>query len=284
MHELTSNLSSLFLIGVLTKSREYRPPKVVTAPVALTLAHTTIAVKPTLPSIPSTPDTLNSTTVTPRGTYTRPRGSRVSLSNLDKYEAKADKYEDPPRSSGSGPSSRGSSPRPDEDVFRSRKSSTMSIDISSTPGTFQANTSKTSLHALEGLESGDRHLERMVFGWLACVIDDEVAYAEVMDWQRNEANKRLQAEAKYFDPDEPGNIWMYDNDPPNDFEETITLQDTATAPVSIQYGMDSDDPWTPPPRGTKLSDGGVYMASKTINDISEFLFIFRIQQPLRHAA
>ncbi|OQD60107.1 hypothetical protein PENPOL_c028G06624 [Penicillium polonicum] len=204
---------------------EYRPPKLVTTPVALTLAHTTIAVKPTLPSIPSTPDILNSTTVTPRGTYTRPR------------------YEDPPGSSGSGPSSRGSSPRPDEDVFRSRKSSTMSIDISSTPG----------------ITNG--------FGWLACVIDDEEAYTEVMDWQRNEANKRLQAEAKYFDPDEPRNIWMYDDDPPNDFEETITLQDMATAPVSIQYGMDSDDQWVPPPRGTKLSDEGVYMASKAMSAV-----------------
>ncbi|KAJ5961577.1 hypothetical protein N7501_006518 [Penicillium viridicatum] len=238
MHELTS---------ALTKSREYRPPKLVTAPVALTFAHTTIAVKPTLPSIPSTPDIFNSTTVTPRGTYTRPRGSRVSLSNLDKYEAKSDKYENPPGSSGSGPSSRGSSPRLHEDVFRSRKSSTMSIDTSSTPGTFQANTSNTSLHALEELESE--------------------AYAEVMDWQRNEANKHLQAEAKYFDPDEPRNIWMYDDDPPNDFEETMTLQYMATAPVSIPYGMDSDDPWVPPPRGTKLSDEGAYMASKTMSAV-----------------
>ncbi|KAJ5968295.1 hypothetical protein N7501_004543 [Penicillium viridicatum] len=91
-----------------------------------------------------------------------------------------------------------------------------------------------------------------------------------VEWQRKEASKRLQAEDKYFDPGESRNLWMYDDPPPpppNGFERTITLQNMATAPVSIQYGTDDNNGWVPPPNGTKLPDEGVYMATKTITAV-----------------
>ncbi|KAJ5383101.1 hypothetical protein N7517_001012 [Penicillium concentricum] len=42
----------------------------------------------------------------------------------------------------------------------------------------------------------------------------------------------------------------------------------ATDSISIQYGFSGDDQeWVPPPRGVKLSDEGVYMASKTMSAV-----------------
>ncbi|KAJ5426524.1 hypothetical protein N7465_001594 [Penicillium sp. CMV-2018d] len=70
--------------------------------------------------------------------------------------------------------------------------------------------------------------------------------ARNVEWQRKEVSKRLEAEDKYFDPGEPRNLWI---------------------PREHQYGTDDNNEWVPPPNGTKLSDEGVYMATKTMTAV-----------------